>query len=166
MDNVSNIKDELNIDTTDIGNIVSSTVARIIYPRSYSEILEIVRLANKLKKSISICGESHSMGGQTFKPNTILINMKMINDIKYDSKTTDVTCGAGTTWRQLIEHINEYGRTPISLQSYSTFSIGGSISVNAHGILNKNPVSDGIVKMIILTNIENKIAIKNTKMNK
>jgi hypothetical protein len=86
--------------------------------------------------------------------------MKMINNIHYDYDTTYVTCGAGATWRQIIENINKYGRSPVSLQSYSTFSVGGSISVNAHGILSKDPVSAGIVDMVILTNTNNKITVK------
>ena len=37
-------------------------------------------------------------------------------------------------WADLIKHLNQYGFSPRTMQSYSTFSVGGSLAVNAHGI--------------------------------
>jgi FAD/FMN-containing dehydrogenase len=40
--------------------------------------------------------------------------------------------------------LNDYGCSPRTMQSYSTFSVGGSMSVAAHGITTDVPVSESV----------------------
>lgn len=55
----------------------------------------------------------------------------------FDAETNCVNVGTGATWADLIAFLNPLNplaNTPRTLQSYCSFSIGGSLSVNAHGI--------------------------------
>ena len=51
---------------------------------------------------------------------------------------------AGTE-QDLIKMLNNYGCSPRTMQSYSTFSVGGSIAVGAHGITTDVPVSESVL---------------------
>jgi FAD/FMN-containing dehydrogenase len=77
------------------------------------------------------------MGGHTIAKDGYVIDCGKLNSMSCpDEATGDVTVGPGTQWHDLIRHLNAFGRSPMTLQSYSTFSVGGSVSVNAHGITN------------------------------
>jgi hypothetical protein len=45
-----------------------------------------------------------------------------------------VRCGPGCHWSDLIKVLNGYGKSPRTMQSYCSFSVGGTLAVNAHGI--------------------------------
>lgn len=66
--------------------------------------------------------------------NGIVIDMQFINQISFDTCSNNVTVGAGALWSDVIFTLNHYGKAPRTLQSYCTFSVGGSLSVNAHGM--------------------------------
>lgn len=125
------------------------TIMNIIhYPKTLTELQNIVRQYN----NITVVGTNHSQAGQTISEN--IVNMKYLNSIlEVDIKNNTVTVEAGLTWHGLIKELNKYGFSPRILQSYSTFSIGGSISVNAHGIINDDVVGESIVNLTIIDSL-------------
>mmetsp|Transcript_6374 Transcript_6374/g.9373 ORF Transcript_6374/g.9373 Transcript_6374/m.9373 type:complete len:1657 (-) Transcript_6374:302-5272(-) len=52
----------------------------------------------------------------------------------YERDNNRVRCGPGCHWSDLIKKLNAYGKAPRTMQSYCSFSVGGTLAVNAHGI--------------------------------
>ncbi len=82
---------------------------------------------------ISIAGARHSMGGHTLYPGGIVVNMRPFQSLAYDENRDVVTAGAGALWSEVIAFLNPRARSVAIVQSFSSFTVGGSISVNAHG---------------------------------
>jgi FAD/FMN-containing dehydrogenase len=125
--------------------------------------LELIAIKKGIPISISGC--QHSMGGQTLSHNGI-----RVNTTKYYNKVLDldlnhntVTVQPGIMWSQLIQFLNNYKKSPTVLQSYCTFSVGGSLSVNAHGVTCDNTLADSIIEFGLISN--GKSYICNHKQN-
>ncbi|MGH9932714.1 MAG: FAD-binding protein, partial [Pyrinomonadaceae bacterium] len=52
---------------------------------------------------------------------------------KFFTAEKTITVEAGTRWRQIQEHIDSANLAVKIMQSYANFTVGGSLSVNAHG---------------------------------
>ena len=133
---------------SDVTNMDARPVDKIFFVKNVDDISSIIKLAKKNKKQISIRGQAHTMGGHSFSENNLLIDIKYMNRIiDFDCEKQIVTVEPGILWSDLIRFLNEYGLSPMTLQSYSSFSVGGSISVNAHGITNDYGVCESIVNI-------------------
>ncbi len=116
---------------TDKLGITSVRVNNIIAPSSVEELQNIVSSATL---PISIAGASYSQGGQTGYPDGIVIDMQKLNKvIAFDEKQKTITIQAGATWYDVQKYIDPYNLSVKAMQSYNSFSIGGSLSINAHG---------------------------------
>ena len=60
------------------------------------------------------------------------IDCKFLRQIHYEEDR--VRCGPGCHWSDLIKELNAHGKSPRTMQSYCSFSVGGTLAVNAHGI--------------------------------
>ena len=105
-------------------------VLGIIIPHTEEEIVEAV----KNNDHISIGGGRNSMGGQTASERTVQIDMREYNKIISLSTTTkEVTVQTGLRWRDLQDYIDPFALSVKIMQTYSNFTVGGSLSVNVHG---------------------------------
>lgn len=121
-------------------------------------IREIVLDANKKDDKISIAGMQHSQGGQTLYPDGILLDMKPYNRILgFDKKAKTITVQSGATWNDVQHHINPHGLSLKVSQSQNIFTIGGSLSVQAHGLDIRNGGMMDSVKSMRLLNAEGDI---------
>jgi decaprenylphospho-beta-D-ribofuranose 2-oxidase len=74
------------------------------------------------------------MGGQTLYPEAISIDMLQFNKIlSLDIENNILVVQSGTTWRDIQEFLNPYGLAVLTMQGPNVFTVGGSMSVNAHG---------------------------------
>lgn len=84
-----------------------------------------------------IGGSRHSMGGQTLAPGSVHIAtaLKALPRERLEISTdrTEYRAPAGATWSQAIDGLNATGLSVSVMQSNNDFSLGGSVSVNAHG---------------------------------
>lgn len=112
----------------DVSGMSETDVQRIFYPQTIEDVVQIVERYPK----ISIRGTSHSMGGHSLVKDGVVIDLKYLNHYSVNENMDTVTVGAGCTWSDLIPRLRH--KSPAILQSYATFSVGGSLSVNAHGI--------------------------------
>lgn len=87
--------------------------------------------ANRLK--VATAGVRHSMGGQAFAPGAIVLDMRGFNRIALDTATRTVTVQSGATWHQIQDVLHPRFAVK-AMQSTDIFTVGGSISVNAHGM--------------------------------
>ena len=98
--------------------------------RQLRELLERAR-AEGLR--VSIAGARHSMGGHTFYPGGIVVDMLPWNRMELDASGDVLTVGAGALWSDVLPFLDRHGRSVRVMQSNSSFSVGGSVSVNCHG---------------------------------
>jgi len=74
------------------------------------------------------------MGGQTATEGALFINMRQFDRIlSFAPAEKTITVQAGIRWRQIQEHIDPANLSVKIMQSYANFTVGGSLSVNAHG---------------------------------
>ena len=114
----------------DISAIGEVPVAGIARPRSAADI---VRLLHESDATISIGGARCSMGGQTAYPESLHVDMRGLRSIRIDPVAIRARVQAGASWRDLQDRLDPLGLSVRIMQSYSNFSVGGSLSVNCHG---------------------------------
>ncbi|MBB4805935.1 FAD/FMN-containing dehydrogenase [Chryseobacterium defluvii] len=124
-------------------------------PNNKSEIeiqlRQILKYAKENNLKISIAGAQHSMGGHTIYPNGILLNMLPYKHMELDPKNNILTIGSGALWEDAIKYLDKRGKSIAVMQAFSSFSIGGSISVNGHGWQkNLPPVSSSIISFTLM----------------
>src|SRR5258708_31831556 len=114
----------------DVSQLNPIHVSEVITPTTTAEIVEAVK---RHSGPISIGGARHSMGGQTATEGALFIDMCQFNrvlDFLPADKT--ITVQAGASWRQIQERIDPANLAVKIMQSYANFTVGGSLSVNAH----------------------------------
>ncbi|CAF0756127.1 unnamed protein product [Didymodactylos carnosus] len=133
----------------DISRLNSTRINAIFYPRTINDLQYIVNKAKYNGKHISLRGQAHTMGGQTLPSNhnDYIIDLKYMNRVEYNVENETVLVETGATWAHVIKKLNNYGRSPVVMQSYCTFSVGGTISVNAHGITCDTAMYDSILNI-------------------
>jgi FAD/FMN-containing dehydrogenase len=119
---------------SDVSRLMSARVHEVIPVRSTSDIVKALEKARRNNLKIAISGARHSQGGQTFYPDAIVLDMKKYNRIlNIDRANRTIRVQSGATWDDVQEAINPYGLAIRVMQSSNIFTIGGSISANAHG---------------------------------
>ncbi len=87
---------------------------------------------NNLK--VTSAGERHSMGGHSFVKNGLVLDMRAMNEINVDAHGKILTVGSGAKWVEIQKFLDARGLSVKAMQSINIFTVGGSLSVNAHGI--------------------------------
>jgi FAD/FMN-containing dehydrogenase len=106
-------------------------VARIEAPRTAAEISTLV---TAWPGRVAVGGGRYSMGGQIGVQGGLHIDMRRMNRLVWlrpDDRVVRVE--AGMRWRELQALIDPLALAVKTMQSYSNFTVGGSVSVNAHG---------------------------------
>lgn len=115
----------------DVSGLNPVVVGRVLAPTTTAEIVAAVR---KHPGSISVGGARHSMGGQIASRGSLHIDMRRFSRIlAFEPAAKTITVQAGTRWRQIQERIDPANLSVKIMQTYSDFTVGGSLSVNAHG---------------------------------
>lgn len=116
---------------TEISHLYPVTMRRVVAPRTVEEIAAAVKTS---PGPISIGGGRNSMGGQTATPDGLQIDLRQFRGVvAFDSAARTITVHSGTPWRQVQETIDGSGLAVKIMQTYNTFTVGGALSVNAHG---------------------------------
>lgn len=118
----------------DVSRLNETVVSAIRSPTSESDIQQAVRDAVTTHKEISIAGRRHSQGGQIMTHDAIVLDMMSFNKIiGLNDDNSVLTVQSGATWAQVQDYLNSYGLAVKVQQSSNIFTVGGSLSVNAHG---------------------------------
>jgi FAD/FMN-containing dehydrogenase/SAM-dependent methyltransferase len=118
----------------DMSRFEQASVDRIFFPRSEADVERVLAEALRLGRHVCVRGTKHSMGGHSIARAGFLLDMQCLNAMRYDQAAQTVSCGPGCLWADLIMFLNKRSKSPRTMQSYCTFSVGGTLSVNAHGI--------------------------------
>jgi FAD/FMN-containing dehydrogenase len=110
-----------------------TTVYGIVQVTSEQDILKALKFAEEKNLKVSIAGVKHSMGGHAFSKNNLVLNMLGFKHVTVNEQEKTMTVQSGATWHD-IQKILHPKFAVKAMQSTDIFSVGGSISVNAHGM--------------------------------
>jgi FAD/FMN-containing dehydrogenase len=108
-------------------------VAGVVAVESDADVANALAFARARGLTVSAAGVRHSMGGQAFRRGGVVLDMRRYNAIRLDRAAHTVRVGAGATWHDIQNAIHPRFAVK-AMQSTDIFTVGGSISVNAHGM--------------------------------
>jgi FAD/FMN-containing dehydrogenase/SAM-dependent methyltransferase len=134
----------------DVTQINPIEVSLIRQPRTIEEISSLVKNHDG---AISIGGGRYSMGGHTATEKAMQLDMRQFDQvINFSKEKKEITVQSGITWRKIQDYIDPHNLSLKVMQTYSNFTVGGSLSVNVHGrYLGLGPVIYAVksIKMVL-----------------
>ncbi|MCB0097973.1 MAG: FAD-binding oxidoreductase [Caldilineaceae bacterium] len=117
----------------DASCVNETAVYGIVQVRSEEDIRNALRFAAQENLQVAMAGVRHSMGGQAFYRGALVLDMRQFNQISLDAENKLLTAQSGASWHQIQELLHPRFAVK-AMQSTDIFTVGGSISVNAHGM--------------------------------
>lgn len=115
----------------DVTQLNPIEVRAVIEPRTVQEIQQAILSSNG---KISVGGGRYSQGGQIAKEKSIHLDMRAFNRVvSFMPEQREITVQSGIRWRDIQDVIDPENLSIKIMQSYSNFTVGGSLSVNVHG---------------------------------
>ena len=119
---------------TDVGRLRPARVHRIATIHDVEQLKTAVRNARARGLKVSISGSRHSQGGQTYTRGGVVLDMRGFNRVRaIDTDRTTITVESGATWDEVQRAIAPRGLAVKVMQSSNIFTVGGTLSANAHG---------------------------------
>ena len=110
-----------------------TSVSGVVEVRTEADISAALTFARANHLKVSIAGVRHSQGGHAFASGAIVLDMRKFNSVQIDETANTMTVGSGATWHD-IQNVLHPKYAVKAMQSTDIFTVGGSISVNAHGM--------------------------------
>jgi len=104
-----------------------------------SQLVALLARARREQLAVTLAGARHSMGGHSIAANGIVIDMLPFKAMSLNADGSVLSVQSGALWSDVIPFLDHAGRSVAIMQSDSSFSVGGSLSVNAHGWQTKRP---------------------------
>jgi FAD/FMN-containing dehydrogenase len=98
------------------------------------DVRNALQFARENHLKVTIAGQRHSMGGQSFTKDGLILDMRGLNQLKLDEANKILNVQAGATWAQIQRFLDQQGLAVKAMQSINIFTVGGALSVNGHGI--------------------------------
>jgi FAD/FMN-containing dehydrogenase len=105
----------------------------VVAVREVDDIRAALTFARDNGLKVSVAGVRHSMGGQAFARNALVLDMTRLNRMSLDAQTRTLTVQSGATWHDIQSFLHPRFAV-MAMQSTDIFTVGGSIAVNAHGM--------------------------------
>jgi FAD/FMN-containing dehydrogenase len=116
-----------------------------------TQLRQLLKRARAEKLTVAVAGARHSMGGHTFSPDGIVLDMLPFRHMQLDAGRQILHVGAGARWSQVVPYLDSLGYSPAIMQSNNDFSVGGSISVNCHGWQhNRPPIASTVASLRLM----------------
>jgi FAD/FMN-containing dehydrogenase len=116
---------------SDIAHLDNTRLAGIARPTTTAGVAAALRA---WRGAVCIAGARFSMGGQTREPDALQFDLAGMDGLLgLDPLARTVRVQAGMRWRRLQTLLDPHDLSVKVMQSYSNFSVGGSVSVNCHG---------------------------------
>jgi len=125
-------------------------VARVVAPRSTGDVSSAI---TSWPGQVAVGGGRFSMGGQVAVRGGLHIDMRQMNGLVWlRPEDRAVRVQAGMRWRDLQDLLDPRGLAVKIMQSYSSFTVGGSVSVNCHGrYVGLGPVGHSVRALQLVT---------------
>ena len=117
----------------DVSCLNPTPVHSIVAVREVEDIRQAFALARTRGVKVSIAGARHSQGGHAFATNNVILDMRSFNRMTLNEATQVLTVESGATWHDIQNRLHPQYAVK-AMQSTDVFTVGGSISVNAHGM--------------------------------
>ncbi|HYY72322.1 MAG TPA: FAD-dependent oxidoreductase, partial [Candidatus Bathyarchaeia archaeon] len=118
----------------DARRVYSARVGTLESPRTISGIREILDQARKRNLPVSLMGTTHNLGGHAFLDGAVALDLKRFDQVvSLDVPGKQITVQSGITWEKTQNAVNPLGLAVKAMQSDNNFTVGGSLSANAHG---------------------------------
>jgi decaprenylphospho-beta-D-ribofuranose 2-oxidase len=119
---------------SDVARLAPARVAAVDDIRSVEQLQGILLDAKRRRLKVSIAGSRHSQGGQTYTAGGVVLNMRGFNRVLgVDPVARTVTVESGATWDEVQRAIAPRRLALKVMQSSNIFTVGGTLSANAHG---------------------------------
>lgn len=119
------------ITINDVTRLNPVFVAREVRPSIMDDVQKAVE---SWPGALSIGGGRFSMGGQIAASDSLHLDMRALRRVvAYSPAQRVIRVQAGITWRDIQNLIDPHEQSVKIMQSYSNFTVGGSLSVNCHG---------------------------------
>ena len=117
----------------DVSCLNPTRVQNIVIVRSPEDVRQAFAAARSSGVKVSIAGARHSQGGHAFAANNVVLDMRSFNAMSLDEGSKVLTVQSGATWHDIQNRLHPRFAVK-AMQSTDLFTVGGSISVNAHGM--------------------------------
>ncbi len=118
----------------DASYLNKTAVYGIVKVATVQDIQNALQFARDHKLKVTAAGSRHSMGGHTFVKDGLVLDMRGFDQVRLDKEHKILNVQTGATWKQLQLYLDQYGLAVKAMQSINIFTVGGTLSVNAHGI--------------------------------
>lgn len=109
-------------------------VYAIVEIRSEEDLRRALEVAKENNLVVTPAGERHSMGGQSFSHGGLVLDMRGFDAVAVDEEAMTMTVGSGASWKEVQAVLDPRGLAVQAMQSINIFTVGGTLSVNAHGV--------------------------------
>ncbi len=117
----------------DASGLSRTLVYGVVEVSSEEHVAKALAFARANGLRVSMAAVRHSMGGQAFDDNALVLDMRKFNRVTVDADARTMTVQPGATWHD-IQNLLHPRFAVKAMQSTDIFSVGGSLSVNAHGM--------------------------------
>ena len=119
---------------TDVARLTPARVEKVDDAREVEQLQAVLKDARARGLKVSISGSRHSQGGHTYRAGGVVLNMRTFNRIlDIDTAGPRITVQSGATWDEVQRAIAPRGLAIKVMQSSNIFTVGGTLSANAHG---------------------------------
>lgn len=115
----------------DVTQLNPINVYAVATPSTTADLQDALR---KTSLPISIGGGHFSMGGHTASPGSLHLDLRGMNRVlEFSPAERLIRVQAGIRWCDIQRFIDPHGLSVKIMQTYANFTVGGALSVNAHG---------------------------------
>ncbi len=111
-----------------------TAVYGVVKVSSEDDVKNALQFARENKIKVTSAGQKHSMGGQSFTKDGLVLDMRGFNKMKVNKEEKILNVQTGARWLEVQEFLDKRGLSVKAMQSINIFTVGGTLSVNAHGI--------------------------------
>lgn len=111
-----------------------TSVYGIVKVASADDVRKALAFARDNHLKVTSAGQRHSMGGQSFSKGGLVLDMRALNHMTLDKQHRILTVETGAKWAAVQELLDKEGLSVKAMQSINIFTVGGTLSVNAHGV--------------------------------
>jgi FAD/FMN-containing dehydrogenase len=135
----------------DASHLNKTSVYGIVKVTSVDDITKALQFARDHNLKVTAAGQRHSMGGQSFVQDGVVLDMRGFNQLRLDKEHKILNVQTGATWKQVQIFLDAQGLSVKAMQSINIFTVGGTLSVNAHGVAhNPGPIASTVRRFHIM----------------
>lgn len=120
--------------STDFGHLIQGQSRLVVQPRQAEDMVALLQTANQNRFPITLRGKGCSQNGQSVSPGGLTLDTSRLDTISYsEAFPNQVTCGAGTSWRQVVAALKSHQRIPCIMPLNLNLTVGGTLSAGGFG---------------------------------